>query len=388
MSIAKKIFIISSVLLSAVLFFLGIYNISFKKEKASVQTEIKNSQNDSKSTMDKIGEAVGIKNKEKIYSLSDEPILGPNIADEGDSIEYYSRTNGNVFKVYSSGEGKETISGNNLLGLENVWWSPDGSRVISRFNDNGKTRYSTYDYKEKKGFKLSEGFEYAAWNNLGDQIFYKYFDAKTSKRTLNTANYDGTNWKKIADINFSNAFISVIPQSSLVSFWNTPNAFEETSLNVISTVGGEVKKIFSGKFGADYLWSPSGSKALVSSSDTKGGSKINLGMINSNGGEFQNLNIPTLVSKCVWSKDNKTIYYALPSFSSENNVLPNDYQNGKVVTKDTFWKMDVASGKAERVVGIEDIKDSYDATNLLLSPSEDVLFFINKISGRLYGINM
>jgi opacity protein-like surface antigen len=220
MSIAKKIFIISSVLLSAVLFFLGIYNISFKKEIASVQTEIKTSQDNStsgsKSALDKIGEAVGIINKEKIYSLSNEPVIGPIVTDDGEKIEYYSRTNGNVFKVFSGGEGKETISSSNLSGLENIFWSPDGSKVISRFNENGKIQYSTYDYKEKKGFKLSEGVEYAVWNNLGDRIFYEYFDTKTKKITLNISDIDGKNWKKIADVNFNNVFISVVPQSSFV----------------------------------------------------------------------------------------------------------------------------------------------------------------------------
>lgn len=387
MSIAKKIFIISAVLLSAVLFFLGIYNVSFKKEKSSIQTGTETSQNDGKNENSSALNKIGI-NKEKIYSLSDEAITGPISVDGGESVEYYSKASGNVFKVFSDGEGKETVSDKNISGLKNIFWSPDGSKVITRFNESGRIQYSTYDYKEKKGYKLSDGVEYAIWNNLGDQIFYIYFDGKTKKRTLNMANPDGKNWKKIADINFNNTFISVVPQSSLVSFWNSPNAFEETSLNVVSTVGGEAKKIFSGRFGADYLWSPNGSKALVSSTDSKGGSKISLGIINSNGGEFQNLNIPTFASKCVWSKDSKTIYYAVPSFSSENNILPNDYQTGKVSTKDTFWKMDIASGKAERIVEIKDINNSYDVTNLFLSLSGDILFFTNKSNERLYGISM
>jgi hypothetical protein len=392
MSIAKKIFIVSSILLSAVLFFLGIYNVSFKREKASIQDGAKTNQSGSAgevtNTVNKTGEAAKINSNEKIYSLSDEAIISPVSVDDGDSVEYYSKANGNVFKVFLSGREKKVISDKNLSGLEKILWSPDASRVISRFNINGQVRYSTYDYNEKKGYKLDDGIEYATWNNLGNQIFYKYFDAKSKKRTLDVADFDGKNWKKIADVNSGSIFISVIPQSSFVSFWNTPNAFEETSLSIVSTVGGEVRKIFSGRFGADFLWSPNGSKALVSFTDSRGGSKTSLGVINSNGGEFQNLNIPTFVSKCVWSKDSKTIFYTIPTFSSENNVLPNDYQSGKVSTEDTFWKMDITSGKAERVVEIKDINGSYDATNLFLSPSEDVLFFINKIDGKLYGINI
>jgi len=190
------------------------------------------------------------------------------------------------------------------------------------------------------------------------------------------------------DVSIGDSWIAPVPQSSFVSFWNSPNSFNETSLNLVSTVGGEVKKIFSGKFGSDYLWSPNGTKSLVSYAESKGGTKIWLALINSNGGEFQNLNIPTLVSKCVWSKDSKFIYYALPAFSSENSVLPNDYQGGKVSSVDTFWKMDVATGKSERIVEVKDINSPYDASNLFLSPSEDILFFINKKDGKLYGINL
>ena len=394
MSIAKKIFIISSALLASVLFFMGIYNVSFKEKTpvASQKTSEKETPaagSEEKSALEKVAEAIGFsKNKEKIYSLSNEAVIAPAIAEDGKKINYYSRSEGSVFEVYLNGEGTQRIDNNNFSGLENVLWSADKSKVISRFNNNVKIEYSSYNYILKKGSKLAGGIEYAVWSNLGDQIIYKYSDAKTGKKNISIANYDGSDWKKIADISVSDAWIASVPQSSFVSFWNSPNSFNETSLNLVSTLGGEVRKIFSGHFGADYLWSPNGTKSLVSYVESKGGSKIWLGIINSNGGEFQNLNVPTFVSKCVWSKDSKTIYYAVPTFSSENYVLPNDYQSRKVTTSDTFWKMDIASGKSERLVETKDINSSYDASNLILSPSEDLLFFINKNDGKLYGINL
>ena len=394
MSIAKKIFIISSVLLASVLFFIGVYNVSFKEKNTSNKNSAKEisattPDNEEKSTMEKLAEKVGFsKNKNKIYPLSDEAVISPAITDDGEKISYYTKAQGNVIKVSLNGEDKESVSKNNLSGLEKVFWSSDGSKVLARFNNNGKIEYSSYDYNAKKGFKLSGGTEYAVWNNFSDQIVYKYLDAKTKKETLNTANYDGNNWKKIADVPISNAWLAPVPQSSFVSFWNNANSFDETSLNIVSTLGGEIKKIFSGRYGVDYLWSPNGTKALLSYVDTKGGSKISLATINSNGGEFQDLNIPTFVSKCVWSKNGKFIYYTIPTFSSSGYVLPNDYQNGKIVTSDVFWKVDIASGKSERIVETKDINKSYDATNLFLSPTEDILFFIDKTDGKLYGINL
>ncbi|MFH0969725.1 MAG: hypothetical protein V1804_04410 [Patescibacteria group bacterium] len=391
MSIAKKIFIISSVLLASVLFFLGIYNISFKPKNTALNNssaQTTNSKKENSGIVSNIEEKLGIKNKEKIYALSQGAAISPFVSEKEEKIKYYNPSNGSVSEVSFNGEGRSVIDENNFEGLEKVSWSPDGSKVISRFNSGGKIQYTSYDYSTKIFFKLANGIEFAAWNNLGDQIVYKYSDSKTGKKTINTANFDGSNWKKIADISISNFWMSMVPQSSFVSFWNSPNALEETLLYLVSTVAGDSKKIFSGRFGADYLWSPNGTKALISSTDSRGGSKIGLGVINSNGGEFQNLNIPTFTSKCAWGKDNKTVYYALPSFPSENNMLPNDYQNGKISSKDTFWKVDITTGKAERLVETSDIKNLYDAKNLFLSPSEDILFFINRTDGKLYGINL
>ena len=389
MSISKKIFIISSVLLATVLFFMAIYNISFKKEvilEGSIDKE-KNETKD-KGVIEKIGEKVSLKKKDKIYKITDEAIVSPTIDKSGEKIVYFTKLNGSAFEISFDGEMKNLFDDNNFFGLESVLWNSEKNKVISRFNNNGKIEYSTYDYDQKKGYKLSENVEYVSWNNLENQIFYKYHDPKTKKSNMSVANFDGSNWRKIADLSNSNFWISSVPQSSFVSFWNTPNAFEETSLSVVSGVGGEAKKIFSGKFGTNYLWSSNGNKVLVSSSDMKGGSKVDLAVINSNGGEYQSLNIPTFVSKCVWSKDGKTIYYALPNIGSEGYVLPNDYMSKKVITKDTFWKVDITNGKKERIVDVNEIKDSYDASNLLLSPSEDYLFFINRSDGRLYGVSL
>lgn len=388
MSISKKIFIISSVLLATVLFFMAIYNISFKKDKIPEVSNNKIEETSNTGIAEKIGEKLSVSKREKIYQLANEAVISPVIDKSGEKIIYYNKLNGNVYQVSFDGEDKALVDDNNFIGLENVRWNFDKNKVISRFNSNGKIQYSAYDYELKKGYKLSEGIEYVAWNNLGDQIIYKYSDSKNGKRTINIANFDGSNWNKITDSASNSSWIAPVPQSSFVSYWNMPNAFEETALNIVSTVGGSVRKIFSGRFGADYLWSPNGTKSLVSSSDVKGGSKISLALINSNGGEYQNFNIPTFVSKCVWSKDDKTVYYALPSISSEGYVLPNDYMNKKVISKDTFWKLDIATGKTERVVDIGEIKDSYDATNLFLSPSEDSLFFVNRTDGKLYGLSL
>lgn len=387
MSIVKKIFIISTTLLVAALFFWGIYNFAFKNNSSGVAKDIV--------IQTPVEDATGLKNngnptipKEKIYPISGEAVLAPFLRGKTETIAYYSFSDGSASEISLEGQNKRILSGDKLANLKDVYWAPDGQKVISYFSNNGQPAFFLYDYQTKIGKQIKDGVDNIAWSNLGDKIIYKYYDAKTKERSLNIADPDGTNWKKMADLEFRNMKIAPIPTTSLVSFWNFPSAFEETKMQTIPLSGGESKVIFSEKFGADYLWSPDGSKSLVSFSDQKGGTDISLALINNQGGEFQNLGIPTMVSKCVWSKDGKTVYYALPSGISAGSVMPNDYQEGKVTTQDTFWSVDVATGKKARIVELDKMKEIYDAADLFLSPGNDALFFVNKTDGKIYRIDL
>ena len=113
-----------------------------------------------------------------------------------------------------------------------------------------------------------------------------------------------------------------------------------------------------------------------------------LGVMNGHGGEFQNLMAPTFVSKAVWSRDNKTLYFALPGSVPANSVLPNEYIEKPIYTKDTFWKMDITTGKKTRLAELKDVAQSFDSTDFFLSPNEDILFFTDRATKRLYRIDL
>jgi hypothetical protein len=106
--------------------------------------------------------------------------------------------------------------------------------------------------------------------------------------------------------------------------------------------------------------------------------------MNAQGGQFQALMFPTVVSKCAWSHDSKFLFCSMPGNLPDSAILPNDWQDGKFSAADTFWKIDVATGKKDRLVDTENIKDSFDAINLFLSQDEKTLFFTNKSDGKLY----
>jgi hypothetical protein len=387
MSLAKKIFVISTTLLAVVLFFFGVYNFVFKKDSINIKsgnnTVVKKENNAPK-------EEKGLFEKaEKISVMTTEAVISPSIDRNKEMIVYHTAENGNVIKKSFDGKEERIDSSAEVSGLLEAFWSSSESKAILKINNRGNEYFDLYDYASNTDKEFKGGVDTLVWTNLGDKVLYKYFESGSGRRTLNIANPDGSDWKVLADVTDRKLSIAQIPQTSTISFWNSPNAFENTSLRTVSLLGGEVKTIFSNKFGADYLWSPNGEKILVSASDSKGSNKISLGIANAGGGEYENLNIPTLVNKCVWSKNSKTVYYALPNSIPEGEVMPNSYLDKKIITQDTFWKLEISSGKKERLVGLDEIKKSYDASDLFLSPNEKSLFFVNRADGdKLYRIDL
>lgn len=378
MLISKKIFIFSSIALVVVLILWGIYNLSFRKIPEQLAT-LKSP--DTSLSADP-------QNEPGIEPLTDEAVLSPALSPDDASVKYYSKTNGKAFVLDIASKSKRILSDKELIGLSDIAWSPDKSKVISEFGTaDGRSKFFLYDYSQNKGVSLKNNLDSVVWQN-NEKILYKYFDAKTQERTLNIANPDGSNWQKITDLAIKDIRIAPIPRTGLVSFWNKPDAFTETILQSSPILGGERKDILKGKFGADYLWSPDGNSLLLSNIDGKGGSKLQLGLTNSLGGEYTNLGIPTFISKCAWSKTGKTVYYALPGSIPAGMVLPNDYAAGKFNTQDTFWKVDIATGEKSRLIELEKITAAYDAADLFLNSDESLLFFINRLDGKLYQITL
>jgi hypothetical protein len=377
MPLSKKIFIISSTVFAILLIFLGVYNFSFKKSPSTDQVP----------AAETASPAADVNKTAKITALSDEAVLAPMIDTADSVLRYYSKATGKTYQVDLDGKNKQTLSDKVLPGFTDAFWSPDGTKVISKFVQNGTVKFFYYDYSAKAGVSLKNNLDTVVWQN-NNKIFYKYYDPKTQARTLNIADPDGSNWNKIADLGYKKVSIAPIPRTGLVSFWNSPDAGLETDLESAPVLGGAQTQLLKGNFGTDYLWSSDGSAVLFSRSDQKNGSKIQLGVMNDRGGEFKDLGIATFVSKSVWSKNGKNVYCALPESFPANVTLPNDYLSGKFNTNDSFWKLDTTTGKKTSILDANQTSAKIDASNLFLNADESMLFFVNKIDGKLYKLSL
>ncbi len=392
----KKIFIISTVILILSGAVFVSYNFVLtdgdKSEKKVFVIENKNDDVE----VEKIDDTENKKKNEKakvaiagaIEKISSTDVLFPKISEDGKRIKYYSKNDEGFWEMSPDGSFKKKVANENIPDLKAIIWSLDGKNIIIKRSDGFYRYYSNTGDK----IKIKEGPDFLVWSNLGDKIIYDFKSGNEKGKSMNIADPDGSNWTVLAKTDSEKNVIRMIPESSLISFWNVPRSSDESLLRVVSVAGGKTQTIVSGKFGADYLWSPKGDKFLVSSTTEKGGDStiLELGEINFNEGNIEvklrDLRLPTLASKCVWSKNDKTVYCALLSGVPDNAVMPDDYFAKKFYTADYFWKIDTDTGKKERIVELDEMKEDIDATDLFLSPNEDMLFFVNRKDGFLYRI--
>ena len=404
---SKKIFAISTLLLALVVAFAFIYNFIFKKpsadQKSSGTTTTKATQTEGKITDTNQSAKAPASNKSDtttdngtsqkessaITAISDESVFGATLSPDGKSIYYLLSGNGQLNQISLDGKLDKVLSTERYENIRKVIWNKQKNRVIIKTKSaSDKIKYLTYDLATKKVSVLKENTDSVAWSNLGDKIIYKYYDPKKKKRTISLSDPDGKNWKDLAEFNYKNVEIAAIPSSSDISFWPSPDAFLSTVVGTVPFGGGDKQEIFHDRFGADFLWSPDGSAAAVSYTDQKGGHKTDLATMDKSGNGFQPLGFPAFASKCAWSADSKILFCAMPGNIPESAVLPNDWQEGKLKTTDTFWKIEISNGKKQRLVDTEKIPQSFDAINLFLSKDEKTLFFVNKADGKLYKLKM
>jgi hypothetical protein len=384
MSILKKIFYFSLFIFILTGLLWGAYNLSFKKPQPEKEEKIVTQVE----TEEVVSLQIKKEDEERIVKISDEIVISPTLSSNEDEVQFFSGS-GEIVSLDFFGKNRRLISTSEKMNVEKAMWSFDKTKIILKVkNNNGLVNFFLKDLTNNSVESIRENVDEISWQAGANRIFYKYYDEKTSSRSLNVSDPNASNWQKIADVSYRDISIAQIPKSGLVSFWNQPDAYSPTIFTSVPIIGGEVKTIFKDVFGADYLWDHNGNRILLSQSDAKGGSKMQLGMINYNGGEYRNLSIPTFVSKCVWSKDGKTIYYALPGGMPENAVLPNEYDEKKFTTADTFWKLDTETNERVRLVETSEINEIYDADNLFLDKNENFLFFVNRIDKKLRKISL
>ena len=391
---AKKILIIAGVLLTLIGGTLLVYNFFFKNQTATENPETSGSLPQTSNslatplpgqTQNPTGSTTVNQTNLKIKPISQEKVFGATIGVDGQTVKYYSRFNGQVYQSAFDGSGLKKISATTLNGLIKVLWSPDKEKIISVFSDNNQTKKYFYDYGSGQNSRLNANVGYVAWSPDSKKIAYQFTSAASEQSNISISDPDGTNWKNIFKTRLDNLIVEW-PSKEKISIRTQVSGLSQSLLYVIDSATGDFTKILSDIYGLNVLWSPKADKILYSKTDSRGRSPA-LILADETGINSQDPKLAGLVDKCVWSKDDRTIFCALPQEFSENAVWPDDYYKGLVILADDFYKINLETGEKTKIIG-STAQFGYDAQNLFLSPKEDYLFFTNRSDGLLYSLKI
>ena len=147
------------------------------------------------------------------------------------------------------------------------------------------------------------------------------------------------------------------------------------------------------KLGLTTLPNSSGSRILYEENISR---NVIFGVFDRNGfpGEEGNtayesgLPISTLPEKCAWSRDNVHLYCA--SFSGNPGAnIPDDWYQGTMAFKDTFWAVDTTTNEGVYIVDpMTAIKKSFDVIHPSLSTNEHYFIFVDKNDESLWAMTI
>jgi len=363
----KKILTILIILLIIALGILAIYNF-FIKESSESDEELDNG------TTDQYLDS-------RIKPISEEPVIGP-VAINNEKIRYYLASNGNVFELNFDGSDQTRLSSNNLPGLMKVLWSKNKDKVIAIFENNYLLEKYLYDDQTDSSELLDYRIRWITWSPTQEKIAYQYYDSQTSDSNISIANPDGSEWNNILSTRMKDLIVEW-PDENKITIRTKPSGLAQSVVYAIDLFDNNLKKIIKETYGLTALWSPLGDKILISETNSQG-KNLKLKLVDLNEQIIKELTFITLPEKCVWSQDNRTIFCAVPKSIPVSAILPDDYYKEKISFSDEIWRINL---ETEDIVKIKDNSD-YDAKELLLSPLEDYLLFINQKDGLLYSLKL
>jgi hypothetical protein len=372
----KKVFILSLTLLVLLLISWGAYYYSFKKSfQDSPEGEFANTE-ESENILDRLTSTI-----EPVLEVA---VITPVLDADNISVLYFQKANGLLYRFNPQTLEKDIVYEGMPENIISPHWNEARQEVMMQFQDH----YALYNIKAADPILFKDDVVELTWDSLSEKIVYVYKDPLTQERSINISQPNGSNWKELVRIGNSKVKLDAIPRSPYIAYWPLPNNATSSTLKTVNILTGEEKTLLTEKKGADYLWSPNGKKVLVSFvSGTE--NEISLAVMNNTGGEFRTLsNTHTLASKCAWSKDNIHVFCAVPTSIPQDTLMPDAYVNKDIFTKDTFWKISTQTGTMERIVNMDDIKQSFDASHLFLSGDETLLYFVERRNEYVYKIKL
>lgn len=319
------------------------------------------------------------------------PSVGDKWTIAGGSIQYYDPTKGQFFRVSPDGTRITLLSNTFYPQVQNVTWSPDGTKAALSFPDQSKV---IVDFSKDSQATLPKESNDFSFSKDSSRVAFKFLGANPDDRYLVVTDPDGSALKQVEKLGANDAFVqpNFSPDNTVVATFQKGGTATSSEILFLGQNGENFKSLpvpgrnFSGQ------WSPDGSRMLFSVVSPLTSNNPELFIVDARGDAIgQNLldlGITTSADKCTFSDVSTSVAYcAIPDhLDPDSGLFPGLTQN----ETDRFYRIDLASGQRTLLADPVDPtgRVQFNAQNLTLSGGEDVLYFTDAATGQVYTVRL
>jgi Tol biopolymer transport system component len=335
------------------------------------------------------GEPLEVLQIVQIRKIIDKKIKFPVFSADKQKFLYFNPDQKEFFAINVDGTGELAITLANFENLYDVVWSRDRDKLILIFStDFGKTReYHYFNLAERKDTKLHSKLQDATFSFDGQKIAYIWRDAAKKTNNLSVSDPDGTNFRKIRTYGEEPAKLIWFSEENTAAF-TPPSAYTQGNLLVYNVVqGGDYYGLISQKWGLSPLFSRDGKKIIFNDNGAKNARFPVLWVSSTEKGSTpKKLQVATLVEKCTWANDNVTIFCGVPENYSNFYIQPDDYYEGRFISRDSFYKINTDTGEQVKLASVDQFDQDYDVFSPSVSDDGKRLYFIRKHDEKFYAL--
>lgn len=313
------------------------------------------------------------------------PALSPALASDGQTLNYYNRSDGKFYRIGPDGTAAE-LSDRVFFNVSRVTWAPSRTRAILEYPDGSNI---VYDFETRKQTTLPAHWQSFSFSPESDQVAFLSLGIDRDARWLGVSSLDGTSTRAIEPLgdNASKVQVAWSSNNQVVAFSQTgfPQALNEREILLIGFNGENFRSLIVNGIGFKGIWSPEGGNILYSVSS--GGNDwlpelwIAEGTPGRIGANKTRLDLNTWVDKCAFSASSD-IYCAVPETLPKGAGL---YPAAVGNTPDRIWRINSKTG-AREIIAIPSVNTTVES--LVVSQDEQYLYLTDKISGQVYKINL
>ena len=292
--------------------------------------------------------------------LVSDSVISPVLSFNAERVWFMTRDGRMYRQAIAGGEKEELSLPEAIVSPLKIVWQHQGSDFIIVENINGHVRYKLYDAEEQIFVAYPERLRSPVFLAEDEKIAYDWATATSSAHELQIAGLTSENFTKVMDLSPANYELAASPVEHEIVMYVAGGQDPLLLVNVDTLKISEIGPA------ADYegvKFSPDGRFILVSK---QAAGARRLFIYNLDTSREIGLQTSGSIEQTAWRSDNSGIVHA-----SESG----------------FGEYDIGAGKWKDLYQFEN-KGQYKPTEILLHPSESIVFFVDEKTGFLYRLDL